>query len=880
MAERFPPIKRAMPTTSNSPVIAVVVPLFKHSVLVADALESVLSQDTRYPFVIIVVNDGCPFEESDLQIKSIAAVCPDRFRYVVQPNSGLSAARNTGVDYALSHFPSIQAIYFMDADNALLPSALDAAYSKLVVEPETDWVYPNIDMFGIRHNFDYSGPYSVLKHTQYNICEAGSLVHRRVFDAGVRFDEKMKLGYEDWDFWLSAADHGFRGAQHPHFGFRYRNRGESMLSQSHRDDAEIQSYIRRKHPQLLSKRSLLQLEAVETPRYAIFLTDTADVLLTTGSFDLNQTIPQSEFDEIFWRNIVLPTRQYIPPFFVLMTHATFERLSHLGLLLWVLHDGELSLKEMNFACTVIDSGAGHSVETKPGGRTGDSDILMVGRELICATIQSADMSWIERLVSPDEAMRVSTKTLTVPRGSGPATQSGGGIVFALLVRIVGWRVSRYRAAAGRSWIWRELSVPPPHSLYYNVRAAFQGDVVYPWPPTDAKNIGFILPIASFGGVERVAYNLAQQFTKAGWRAHVFVVGANRVEIPAEFTGSIASIHLLNDADFGGWDEGSQYQGTSLPAARNSAHASSRLVAALAWLDAVVNCHSGDLHTAAADLRRLGVKTSAHLHLLDMSPLGRSVGHPMITLAYEHAYDMILCNSHQLLSWMHGAGIPREKLLLVPNAPGHPVDAAWREKILTKRSGLTKRRLNVLYMGRLDRQKGMDQLADVVKQTQDIELPIDWRIVGSRVTHDSSIPRALEGLLEPPVFDSQRLTSLFGWADVMVLLSDYEGVPLSILEAQRLGVVVIATDVGAVSEIISSGKNGFLVDRESAVEQTVGLLQFLLDVPALRAKIAEAASHVMEWPEAAARLIDRMTTLVDAQRKARPHVDLIKREQAS
>jgi glycosyltransferase involved in cell wall biosynthesis len=864
-----------MLTTSNSPVIAVVVPLFKHSVLVADALESVLSQESNYPFVIIVVNDGCPFEESDLQIKSIAAVYPDRFRYVVQPNRGLSAARNTGIDYALGHFSTIQAIYFMDADNALFPGALDAAYSKLVAEPETSWVYPNIDMFGIRRSFDYSGPYSVLKHTQYNICEAGSLVHRRVFDAGARFDEKMKLGYEDWDFWLTAAGCGFRGAQHPHFGFRYRNRGESMLSQSHRDDAEIQSYIRRKHPQLLSKRSLMQLEAIEAPRYAIFFTDGAEVLLTTGSFDPNKAIPQSEFDEILWRNIVLPTRQYVPPFFVLLTRATFERLSHLGLLLWVLHDSELVLKEMNFACTVIDSVAGHTVETKPGGRAGDSDVLMIGRELMCAIILSADTSWIERLVSPDEAMKVSTKTLTVPRGSGLAKQSAGGVAFALLVRIVGWRASRYRGAAERSWIWRELSVPPPHSLYYNVRAAFQGDVTYPWPPTNAKNIGFVMPIASFGGVERVAYNLAQQFAKAGWRAHVFVVGASRVEIPAEFAGSIASIHFLNDAAFGSWDAGSQYQGTSLPAARNSEHASSRIVAALAWLDAVVNCHSGDLNTAAADLRRLGVKTAAHLHLLDMSPLGRAVGHPMIALAYEHAYDMILCNSHQLLSWMHAAGIPYEKLLRVPNAPGHAVDGARRERILAKRGSLS-RRLNVLYMGRLDRQKGMDQLAEVVKRTQDLELPVDWRIVGSSVTRDAPIPSALEGLLEPPVFDSQRLTSLFGWADVMVLLSDYEGVPLSILEAQRLGVVVIATDVGSVSEIISSGKNGFLVDRGSAIEQTIGWLQFLLDVPALRSKIAEAASQVTEWPEAAAVLIERMTTLVEAERKQRPHIDLLKR----
>src|SRR5580704_6154972 len=112
-----------MSSPSNSPIIAIVVPLFKHSVLVVDALESAISQRSRYPFTIIVVNDGCPFQESDLQIKSLLSAYPNSIRYIVQSNGGLSMARNTGIDYVIAKFPSVQAIYFMDADNAILPGA-------------------------------------------------------------------------------------------------------------------------------------------------------------------------------------------------------------------------------------------------------------------------------------------------------------------------------------------------------------------------------------------------------------------------------------------------------------------------------------------------------------------------------------------------------------------------------------------------------------------------------------------------------------------------------------------------------------------------------------------------------------------------------------
>jgi glycosyltransferase involved in cell wall biosynthesis len=855
------------PGARESAKVAIVIPLFKHSVLVADALQSVIDQQSRHPFVAIVVNDGCPFHESDLQIKSIQAVHPDLVRYVVQPNRGLSAARNTGIDFALRHFPAIQAVYLMDADNLILPRAIDSAFTMLLDQPEASWIYPNIDMFGIKRNFDYSGPYSLLRHTQYNICEAGSLVHRRVFDAGVRFDENMRLGYEDWDFWLAAAAKGFRGAHHPHFGFRYRNRGESMLSQSQRHDAEILAYLRKKHSALLGRRNLMRLESAEALRYAIVFTDTNEVLFTNGSSDPEAAMSRTAFDELLGRNIVAPSRQPIPPFVVFMARACFDMLSRSGVLLWVLYDREVVLRSANISCLVVDFSQKTAYEVAEGGRPSESDVVAVGRDLLCANINAPDTLWLEGLLSPSEEMRVSVKTLAMPRRTGGAGSPRGSAAFALLVAIRAWQASPYRAASRRSWIWREFSMPPPHHLYFNLRVEFGGSVVYPSAPDSSRNIGFILPIASFGGVERVACNLARQFAQAGWRTHLFVLGASRIQVPEEFDQAWASINFLNDASIEGWDRQREYQGTALSSVSNSHKAKNTIVAALAWLDAVVNCHSGEFNAAAADLRQLGVKTAAHVHLLDQSPHGRSVGHPMIALAYEHAYDLVLCSSRQLASWMHGAGIPEEKLLHVRNAPGHPVDPETRRKVLARRASPSRGgRIHALYLGRLDRQKGMDALAEVIAQSRKNNLPINWRVVGSSVTGPGAIPPELQAMLEPPVLDSEAISALLGWADALVLLSDFEGLPLSILEAQRLGVAVIATDVGALSEVIATGMNGFLVDRETAVPETLGLLTLLAESPELRAKIAAAASQIVEWPEAAAELIGRMSMATSAAAK--------------
>ena len=63
------------------------------------------------------------------------------------------------------------------------------------------------------------------------------------------------------------------------------------------------------------------------------------------------------------------------------------------------------------------------------------------------------------------------------------------------------------------------------------------------------------------------------------------------------------------------------------------------------------------------------------------------------------------------------------------------------------------------------------------------------------------------------------------SSIFLLISNFEGLPISIIEAMSKGLPIIATDVGGVSEMVKEGCNGFLVSRGDyeAISQKISLL---------------------------------------------------------
>ncbi|MEJ2307582.1 MAG: glycosyltransferase [candidate division WOR-3 bacterium] len=90
---------------------------------------------------------------------------------------------------------------------------------------------------------------------------------------------------------------------------------------------------------------------------------------------------------------------------------------------------------------------------------------------------------------------------------------------------------------------------------------------------------------------------------------------------------------------------------------------------------------------------------------------------------------------------------------------------------------------------------------------------------------------------------------------------YEGFPVSILEAMACGLPVVATEVGGVKEIISDGKNGFLVEpgNSNALAEKI---KELLEDKKMRKDFGEAGFKRVKENFSIDKTVERIENLWD------------------
>jgi glycosyltransferase involved in cell wall biosynthesis len=203
-------------------------------------------------------------------------------------------------------------------------------------------------------------------------------------------------------------------------------------------------------------------------------------------------------------------------------------------------------------------------------------------------------------------------------------------------------------------------------------------------------------------------------------------------------------------------------------------------------------------------------------------------------------DRLIAVSEGVRLTHEGIGVPAERLVTVPNGivprgPG-PGRAAARAAL-----GLRPDQLVVMTVGRLMVQKGQRYLVAAMPALAERFPRLAVVIVGGGYLAGDLARQAAElgvaGFLHLPGHRTDA-RMLLDAADVFVLPSRQEGMPLAALEAMDAGLPVVATDVIGTAEIVAHGMTGTLVPPQDPPALAEALAELLAD-PDLRQRYARA-----------------------------------------
>jgi glycosyltransferase involved in cell wall biosynthesis len=212
--------------------VAVVIPCYKQAHWLADAIESALAQ--TYPVRVIVVNDGSPDDTSEVARRYPVTL-------IEQENKGLSAARNAGIREAGEGF-----ILPLDSDDMIAPTYVEKALPLFTegVKAVNCWQHE----FGDHQRVTRLGVVNSVEdiiHGNRLVC--CSMFRYSDWKRVGGYDENMRLGYEDWEFWIRLLKWGGRVETIPEPLFHYRKHGHSMVSETNARFTEVTNYIMAKH---------------------------------------------------------------------------------------------------------------------------------------------------------------------------------------------------------------------------------------------------------------------------------------------------------------------------------------------------------------------------------------------------------------------------------------------------------------------------------------------------------------------------------------------------------------------------------------------------------------------------------------------------------
>lgn len=228
--------------TDAPPIVSVITPYYNTDEVFLETVKSVLAQSCQN-LEWIIVDDGSTDEAALARLHAVQA-SDARISVVRQKNAGPAAARNTAVKHSIGQY-----LCLLDSDDMLEPTFIEKCLWFLESNPQfgfcNTWsIHFEDDSFLWKVGFETGK-----LHLDTNSGPPMSVVRRIAFEASGGFDESIRFGHEDWDFWLALAKAGYWGHTLPEYLSWYRRRSGGRFHQVMNSGS-----VNREFEELMAKR--------------------------------------------------------------------------------------------------------------------------------------------------------------------------------------------------------------------------------------------------------------------------------------------------------------------------------------------------------------------------------------------------------------------------------------------------------------------------------------------------------------------------------------------------------------------------------------------------------------------------------------------------
>jgi glycosyltransferase involved in cell wall biosynthesis len=262
---------------------------------------------------------------------------------------------------------------------------------------------------------------------------------------------------------------------------------------------------------------------------------------------------------------------------------------------------------------------------------------------------------------------------------------------------------------------------------------------------------------------------------------------------------------------------------------------------IAWLmrkPVIIHTHSADFHVFYANLPQI-LKTG-------------------LSWAFCKSTRFIVLSHSWAKFYTENLGLRAEQVVVLPNPVKLPLKVPTR---------IISEKVNFLFLGRIGERKGVfDLLAAVADLPLEYQQKIDLIIAGDgesekaiNIIKELNLAQSIKVL---DWVDEKKRDELLAKANVFVLPSYNEGLPMSLLEAMSWGLPVITTPVGGIPELIIAHQNGLLITPGNIKELSQAIQSLIIDRE-LQQKLGASARESIKLFD----IKDYMVRLADIYRSA-------------